>query len=131
VETALMAPLAVVYLGWIAADPARGAFAHDGVRVHALLAGTGLVTALPLLWFTAAARRLPLSTIGFLQYLAPTGQFLTAVLVFGEPLAARKLVAFGFIWAALVVFSVDLRLAALRAGAGTGTGIPSRSTVPE
>lgn len=108
IETALMAPVATVYLLWIAGDPARGAFAHAGARTHLFLAGTGLVTALPLLWFTAAARRLPLATVGFLQYLAPTGQFLTAVLVFGEPLAARKLAAFAFIWVALAVFSLDL-----------------------
>ena len=108
IETALMAPVATVYLVWIAGDPARGAFAHADLRTHLFLAGTGLVTALPLLWFTAAARRLPLATVGFLQYLAPTGQFLTAVLVFGEPLAARKLAAFAFIWVALAVFSVDL-----------------------
>lgn len=108
IETALMAPVATVYLLWIAGDPARGAFAHADLRTHLFLAGTGLVTALPLLWFTAAARRLPLATVGFLQYLAPTGQFLTAVLVFGEPLAARKLAAFAFIWVALAVFSLDL-----------------------
>lgn len=108
IETALMLPIAIAYLAWIAGDPARGDFAHADLRVHLLLAATGLVTALPLLWFTAAARRLPLATVGFLQYLAPTGQFLTAVLVFGEPLATRKLAAFGFIWVALAVFSVDL-----------------------
>ncbi len=108
VETALMAPAAAIYLVWIAAEPSRGAFAHAGAAPHALLVGTGLITALPLLWFTAAARRLPLATIGFLQYLAPTGQFITAVVVFDEPLAMRKLAAFAFIWVALAVFSVDL-----------------------
>ena len=108
IETALMVPVAIAYLAWIAGDPARGDFAHADMRVHLLLAGTGLVTALPLLWFTAAARRLPLATVGFLQYLAPTGQFFTAVLVFGEPLAPRKLAAFAFIWVALALFSVDL-----------------------
>lgn len=112
VETALMAPLAAVYLAWIAGDPARGAFTHAAAGTHALLVGTGLITALPLLWFTAAARRLPLATLGFLQYLAPTGQFLTAVLVFDEALAPRKLAAFGFIWVALALFSVDLVRAA-------------------
>ena len=56
----------------------------------------------------AAARRLPLSTIGFLQYLAPTGQFITALAALGEHLSRRKLVAFGFIWVALAVFTVEL-----------------------
>ena len=55
-----------------------------------------------------AARRLPLSTIGFLQYFAPTGQFLLAVLAFGEPLARGRLFAFGWIWAGLAMFSLDL-----------------------
>ena len=70
--------------------------------------GTGVITALPLAWFTVAARSLPLSVVGFLQYLAPTGQFLTAVLAFGEPLADVKLQAFALIWLALALFSLDL-----------------------
>ena len=107
IETALMAPFGAAYLAWVLAT-GHGATGQADVSIHLLLAATGVVTALPLAWFTAAARRLPLAVIGFLQYLAPTGQFLTAVLVFGEPLAARKLTAFGFIWAALLVFSVDL-----------------------
>ncbi len=107
IETALMAPLGAAYLLYLAAA-GRGAFGHADLSTHALLAATGVVTALPLAWFTAATRRLPLAIIGFLQYLAPTGQFLTAVLLFGEPLAVRKLTAFAFIWAALLIFSVDL-----------------------
>jgi chloramphenicol-sensitive protein RarD len=108
IETAMMAPAALAYLLYIAGDASRGAFAHAGTATHLLLAGTGLVTALPLLWFTAAARRLPLAVVGFLQYLAPTGQFILAVTVQGESLAARKLLAFAFIWTALAIFSIDL-----------------------
>jgi len=77
-------------------------------QTFALLVGTGVVTAIPLLLFTSSARRLPLSTVGFLQYISPTGQFLMAVLAFGEPLSRERLFAFGWIWAGLVVFSVDL-----------------------
>jgi chloramphenicol-sensitive protein RarD len=73
-----------------------------------LLVGTGVITAVPLVLFTSAARALPLSTVGFLQYLAPTGQFLLAVLAYGEPLAHDRLLAFMWIWAGLVVFSIDL-----------------------
>lgn len=104
IETLVMAPIAVVYLLAIGG----GAFAHEGPATLALLAGTGVITAVPLVLFTSAARRLPLSTVGFLQYLAPTGQFLLAVFAFGEPLAHDRLFAFSFIWAGLVVFSIDL-----------------------
>lgn len=103
-ETILLAPIAAAYLIAI----------HGGVMptangtTWALLVGTGVITAVPLVLFTSAARRLPLSTVGFLQYLAPTGQFLLAVLAFGEPLARDRLFAFAWIWAGLVVFSIDL-----------------------
>jgi chloramphenicol-sensitive protein RarD len=60
----------------------------------------------PLLWFTGAARRLPLSTLGFLQYLSPTLQFLLAVVLYQEPFSAARGVAFGCIWTALAVFAV-------------------------
>ncbi len=104
IETFVLAPFAILYLVVIGGGVAPHA---DGGTI-ALLAGTGVVTAVPLVLFTSAARRLPLSTVGFLQYLAPTGQFLLAVLAFGEPLARERLLAFGWIWAGLAVFSVDL-----------------------
>lgn len=105
IETLVLAPLALVYLVVLGG----GALAeHPGVDTVLLLAGTGVVTAVPLVLFTSSARRLPLSTVGFLQYLAPTGQFLLAVLAFGEPLAHERLLAFAWIWAGLVVFSIDL-----------------------
>lgn len=106
IETALMTPPAIAYLAWLGAHDA-GALAHADAQTHALLLATGLITAVPLLLFTSAARRLPLSTVGFLQYLAPTGQFLLAVLAFGEPFARAKLAAFALIWTGLAVFSVD------------------------
>jgi chloramphenicol-sensitive protein RarD len=107
IETILIAPVALIYLVFLASH-GDGAFGHAGASTHLLLAGTGFVTVVPLVFFTSAARRLPLSTVGFLQYLAPTGQFLLAVLAFGEPLAHDRLVAFALIWAGLAVFSVDL-----------------------
>jgi chloramphenicol-sensitive protein RarD len=79
-----------------------------------LLTGTGVVTALPLLAFAAAARMLPLSVLGIVQYLSPTLQFLIGVIVFREPFSREKLVAFAFIWAALIVFSVEGWLTARR-----------------
>lgn len=108
IETFLLAPVAVIYLVAIGG----GVAPHASAPTLALLVGTGVVTAVPLVLFTSAARRLPLSTVGFLQYLAPTGQFLLAVLAFGEPLAHARLLAFGWIWAGLAVFSVDLWRAA-------------------
>ncbi len=105
IETILLVPIAVIYL-IVIAD--HGAFGHADATITALLVGTGIVTAVPLVLFTSSARRLPLSTIGFLQYLAPTGQFILAVTLFGEPLALGRLAAFIVIWAALVVFTIDL-----------------------
>jgi len=107
IETALMAPLGAVYLVVLAAR-GGGALGHADLATHLLLAATGVVTAVPLLWFTLAARRLPLATVGFLQYLAPTGQFVIVLVAFGEPLASARLTAFGFIWAGLIAFSIDL-----------------------
>lgn len=103
-ETVLLAPIAAIYLATLGG----GAMASASPKLAALLVGTGFVTAIPLVLFTSAARRLPLSTVGFLQYLAPTGQFLLAVLAYDEPLAHDRLLAFTWIWAGLVVFSIDL-----------------------
>ena len=109
IETVLMFPVAAVYLGILAAR-GDGALGHVDATTTLLLVATGVITAGPLLLFTSAARRLPLSTVGFLQYLAPTGQFLIAVLAFHEPFTRDKLVAFAMIWTGLVVFSIDLWL---------------------
>ena len=107
IESALLVPLALAYLTIVAVQ-GGGRLGHADALEHGLLISTGVVTAGPLLLFTSAARRLPLSTIGFLQYLTPTGQFLLALLLFHEPFTANKLLAFGLIWIALGVFSVDL-----------------------
>lgn len=104
IETVLLAPIAAVYLIVVGG----GVLPTASGATWALLIGTGVVTAVPLVLFTSAARRLPLSTVGFLQYLAPTGQFLLAVLAFDEPLARDRLFSFMFIWAGLAVFSIDL-----------------------
>lgn len=102
VETAMLLPFALVYITW----PASGALSL-GPRDWFLIAISGVVTGLPLLWFTAAARRLRLTTLGFLQYGAPIGQFLLAVFLYGEPFGRSNLIGFGFIWIALAVYSVD------------------------
>src|SRR5690606_29348640 len=84
VETALLAPLATGYLMW-AAVSGNGSMGHEGLVVDTLLIASGAVTAIPLFLFAYGARRLPYSTVGIIQYLAPTLQLLTAVLIFGEP----------------------------------------------
>ena len=108
-ETALLAPFAAALFALLAA---RGDLAFGGdLKTSLLLVASGPVTAVPLLLFVAAARRLQYGTIGFLQFLAPSLQFLLAVAVYHEPFGPVMAVAFGLIWAALTLFSVDMRKA--------------------
>jgi chloramphenicol-sensitive protein RarD len=106
VETLLVVPLALAYLWWLGA--AGQAQSLDDWPWHlVLLATSGLVTALPLVCFGAAATRVPLTTLGLLQYATPTLHFLIGVLVYGEEMPAARWVAFAVIWLALAVFSLD------------------------
>jgi len=106
IETMLLAPLALVYLVWLDTGD-RLIFTHQSRTTDLLLLASGPVTALPLLWFAKAARRLRYATVGFLQYLAPTMQFLLAVVIYGEVFSHSHLIAFGCIWTALLVYSLD------------------------
>jgi chloramphenicol-sensitive protein RarD len=112
-ETALLAPLALVALAWLTAS-GRSTFTLDPPGHGLLLASTGVATALPLLMFAAAARRIPLSTVGLLQYLTPVLQFLCGVVLLGERMPPSRWVGFAAVWLALVVLSVD----AVRAARG-------------
>jgi chloramphenicol-sensitive protein RarD len=85
----------------------EGTLTTEGTGHAALLVAGGVVTALPLMLFGAAAIRVPLSTIGLLQYLAPVMQFLIGVLVRGEPMPVTRLAGFALVWAALVLFTYD------------------------
>jgi chloramphenicol-sensitive protein RarD len=106
VETAVLAPLA---LGYLVVLQVSGDSTLTRSPGHAtLLVLTGFVTAVPLLFFGAAASRVPLTTLGVLQYLAPTMQFLIGVVVFREPLGVAKVIGFCLVWVALSVFSADL-----------------------
>jgi len=105
VETTLLLPLAGGYLAW-AVTAGRSAFLAGRPGLDVLLVLAGVVTAVPLLFFAGAARRLPLTSLGILQYLSPTLQFLLAVLVYGEPFDRARTAAFGLIWTALAVFAV-------------------------
>jgi len=105
IETLILAPIA---LGWVLwrEEAGSGGFGAT-LGTDSLLILAGAATAIPLLLFTAAAKRLPYSTLGFLQYIAPSIQFLLAVLVFGEPLTTAHLVCFGAIWTALLIFASE------------------------
>lgn len=106
VESLLLLPLAVGYLIWLYAAGVGSMAAGNGGEV-ALLALGGPLTVIPLVAFAAAALRLPLTTLGFFQYLAPTLTLLLAVFVYGEPFRLSQAITFGCIWSALVVFSFD------------------------
>jgi chloramphenicol-sensitive protein RarD len=106
VETLLLVPVAGGALLVLAAQ-GRGALVTGSLPQVALLACSGLLTTLPLLWFTNAARRLRYVTLGFFQYLAPTGQLLLAVLAFGEPFGRDRAVAFALIGAAVALYLLD------------------------
>lgn len=106
VETLLLAPFAAAYLGW-AMSSGRSGFLTGGPAIKVLLLLAGPVTAVPLLWFAGAARRLPLSTMGFLQYVSPTLQFLLAVAVYAEPFDRGRAGAFVCIWLAVALFAFD------------------------
>lgn len=113
VESALLTPLALLYLGFLEVT-GRATFGHLGWGFSLLLVATGLVTLVPLLFFAAAATRLPLSTLGLLQYLAPTLQFVLGITYFGESMSTGRWVGFGLVWLALVVMSTDGLLRARR-----------------
>ncbi len=106
VEAALLAVPAAVVLGGIEAG-GHGTFGGSQVHVTVLLVSLGVVTAVPLLLFGAAASRVPLSTMGLMQYLTPTLQFLIGLLVAHEAMSTGRWVGFTVVWLALVVFSVD------------------------
>jgi chloramphenicol-sensitive protein RarD len=104
-ETSLIAPLA---LGWLLWQDHQGAEVFGGSGIHALLiVATGLATAIPLLCFGHAARTLPLTTLGILQFIAPTLQFLVGWGFYGEPMNALRLVSFGLIWTAVAIYAAD------------------------
>lgn len=109
-ETVCMTPVALAWLGWLMVS-GQNHFAEGPGMMSGrdlMLMATGIVTAVPLLLFAVAARRLPLNMMGFLQYIAPSITFLLAVLVYHEPLDRIRTLAFAVIWCGLAVYSVDL-----------------------
>ena len=107
-ETAALAPFAVAFL-LRQEYRGAGALGHQGMTIDLLLIAAGAVTAVPLILFTLGLRRIPLSTAGLLQYIAPTGTFLLAVLLYGEDFSTAHAISFGLIWIALGIYTLDLR----------------------
>lgn len=105
-ETLVLTPLAAGYLLWLGLH-GSGAFGRLGMSTDLLLLGSGIATAVPLALFAYGARRIPLSTVGLTQYLAPTMQFLLGVFFFGEPFTRARAIGFTLIWCALAIYAAD------------------------
>jgi chloramphenicol-sensitive protein RarD len=105
-ETLLLFPFALAYLAW-QQTTGQGAIGRLGVTEHIMLFAAGIVTAIPLLLFAYGARRIRLATLGLLQYIAPTVQFFLGVWIYHEPFSRERATAFGFIWCALALYTID------------------------
>jgi chloramphenicol-sensitive protein RarD len=113
-ETLLLVPAAVGFLIWQHVH-GSGSLGRVDLRTHVLLFSSGVVTAIPLLLFAYGARRIRLSTLGLLQYLAPSVQLVLGIWVYHEPFSRSRALTFAFIWAALVIYTADNLLAQRRA----------------
>ncbi|MCR9257329.1 MAG: EamA family transporter RarD [Alphaproteobacteria bacterium] len=113
IETLIVSPFALAYLIYLGGKGTL-AFGATGWQMDVLIAASGLVTALPLLWFNECAKRLTMVTVGFFQYLTPTLLFLVAVFVFDEPFNEVRLITFLMIWGALALYSRELLRGRLR-----------------
>lgn len=109
-ETGILFLPALAYLGFVQADN-TAAFLHSGILSDILIIGAGLVTTVPLLMFASAAKQIPLSMIGVLQYLAPTIQFLIGVFLYKEDFDQSHLIGFSIVWLALIIFWMENYLA--------------------
>lgn len=114
VEAAILTPLALLWLLWWVSHPHGSWFGNGGWDIAWLMAA-GPITAIPLILFSMATKRLRFTTIGMMQYIGPTLQFLISVFIFNEAFGLVHAVAFGFIWTALIVFSIDSVLGDIKA----------------
>ncbi|MFD3165327.1 EamA family transporter RarD [Herpetosiphon sp. NSE202] len=105
-ETVVFFGPAAGYLLWLETQ-GKAAFGHQSWTVTLLLAGAGIVTAIPLLLFAAGARQIPMTTLGLLQYINPTMQFSLGVLLYHEPISGARLIGFAIIWIALALYSLE------------------------
>ncbi|WP_144212183.1 EamA family transporter RarD [Shewanella donghaensis] len=109
VETAVLLPVALTYLA-LTLDTASANMMTNDIEMNLMLIAAGIVTTIPLLCFAGAAIRIPLSMLGFFQYIGPSIMFILAVFLYNEPFDVEKSITFGFIWSALVVFTADMAL---------------------
>jgi chloramphenicol-sensitive protein RarD len=107
IETAVLTPIAAVVMIWLALS-GGATLTTEGPGHFWIMAASGVITAVPLIFFGAAARRLPLTTIGMLQYLAPALQFILALTVFREEMPLERWIGFGFVWVGLTLLTVDM-----------------------
>ncbi|MEJ2597638.1 MAG: EamA family transporter RarD [Anaerolineales bacterium] len=128
-EMAFLFLPALAYL-LFAQSQGNGAFGHAGVETNLLLAFTGVVTALPILMFGMAARSIPLTLVGLLQYIAPTCQFLLGVLAYGEPFTHDRLIGFSVIWLALLFYWLEGWLRRRRMASGR-SGQPETAPISQ
>ncbi len=105
-ETGIVFPIALIYLIFVGLNGA-GAFLHEGALTNILLIGAGIVTTIPLLMFASAAKQIPLTVVGLLQYIAPTLQFLIGVFIYKEPFDQAHLIGFAVVWVALIIFWLE------------------------
>jgi len=114
IETLLLGPIALGYLAWLSSQGVA-AFGHPPMHVSWLLAGSGLITALPLALFATGARLIPYSVVGLITYIGPSLQLLLGVFLYGEPFAGARAIGFCIIWAGIAVFVADSFLRSRRA----------------
>lgn len=105
-ETGIVFPVALVYIVFVAVN-GSGMFLQSGAATDLLLVGAGAVTTIPLLMFASAAKQIPLTVVGLLQYIAPTLQFLIGVFIYREPFDLSHLIGFGIVWLALIIFATE------------------------
>jgi len=116
-EMLLLLPVSLAYLAWLAATDGS-AVVWEGLWTHARVACSGLVTAVPLVWFVKGAQRLPLTTLGMFQYVAPSVTLALAIWLFGEPFARTQMITFACVWVALLVYSRELYADSVRRSRG-------------
>ena len=107
IETAVLAPIAAAVMLWLGST-GNATLVTEGAGHFWIMVASGVITAVPLIFFGAAARRLPLTTIGLLQYLAPVLQFLLALLVLGEEMPFERWIGFSLVWVALILLTIDM-----------------------
>jgi chloramphenicol-sensitive protein RarD len=106
VESLLVSPIVISFLLFEAVQ-GRSAFGTADISTHLFLVGSGVVTALPIIWFANGARRIPLSLVGFLQYLAPTSQLLIGIFLYDEEFTLTHLISFALIWVGILIFTLS------------------------